>query len=167
MAKKKILATEKTVKSTILSTMADAELVSLRAKLEVEMRRRNLGFSVGAIGETLVISHYTNTPGLSTLQPAPTGTKNVDALSRDGERYSIKSIWNAKKTGTIYPDLENRDKQLFEYIIVALLNDELSLKAIYEFTWDDFTKARSWDSRMSAWYIGCSHKTLQTAKRIL
>lgn len=167
MAKKKILAIKKTVKSTILSTMADAELVSLRAKLEVEMRRRNLGFSVGAIGETLVISHYTNTPGLPTLQPAPTGTKNVDALSRDGERYSIKSIWNAKKTGTIYPDSENRDKQLFEYIVVALLNDELSLKTIYEFTWDEFTRIRSWDSRMSAWYIACSHKTLQKAKRIL
>ncbi len=147
--------------------MANAELVSLRAKLEVEMRRRSLGFSVGAIGETLVIGHYTNTPGLPTLQPAPTGTKNVDALSRDGERYSIKSTWNAKKTGTIYPDPENRDKQLFEYIVVALLNDELTLKTIYEFTWNEFTRIRSWDSRMSAWYISCSAKTLQRAKKIL
>ncbi len=167
MTKKKILTGEKIVSPLTLSTMADAELVSLRAQLEVEMRLRNLGFSVGAIGETLAIGHYTSTPGLPTLQPAPTGTKNVDALSRDGERYSIKSIWNAKKTGTIYPDSENRDKQLFEYIVVALLNDELSLKAIYEFTWDEFTKIRSWDSRMSAWYVACSMKSLQKARRIL
>jgi hypothetical protein len=167
MAKKKILTIEKTEKSTMLSAMVDAELVTLRAKLEVEMRRRNLGFSVGAIGETLVISHYTNTPGLPTLQPAPTGTKNVDALSRDGERYSIKSTWKAKKTGTIYPDPENRDKRLFEHIVIAILNDEFALKAIYEFTWDEFTIIRSWDSRMSAWYISCSNKTLKKATQLL
>lgn len=164
MAKKKILAIGKTV---VLSTMADAELVTLRAKLEIEMRRRNLGFSVGAIGETLVTSHYTNTPGLPTMLPAPTGTKNMDAISRDGDRYSIKSIWKAKKTGTIYPDPKNHDKQLFEYIIIAVLNDEFVLKSIYEFSWDMFTKVRSWDTRMSAWYIPCSIKTLARARKIL
>lgn len=147
--------------------MSDASLVRLRAQLEVEMRRRGLGFSVGEIGETLIIEHYTDNPNLPTLQPAPTGTKNVDALSRDGERYSIKSIWNAKKTSTIYPDPENQDKQLFEYIVVALLNDELTLKAIYEFTWDEFTRLRNWDRRMSAWYISCSTKMFQKAKKIL
>jgi len=167
MHRKKALDKKPSRTDTDLTAMPDASLVRLRAQLEVEMRRRKLGFSVGEIGETLVIEHYTNTPNLPTLQPAPTGTKNVDALSRDGERYSIKSIWNAKKTSTIYPDPENRDKQLFEHIIIALLNDELALKAVYEFTWDEFTKTRGWDSRMSAWYIPCSRKSLEKARKIL
>ena len=167
MRKKKVPDKQISLANPDLANMSDASLVRLRAKLEVEMRRRNLDFSIGAIGEALVIGHYTNTSGLPNLRPAQTGTKNVDALSRDGERYSIKSIWNAKKTSTIYPDPENRDKQLFEYIVVALLNDELTIKAIYEFTWDQFTGIRSWDSRMSAWYISCSTKTLQRAKKIL
>lgn len=152
---------------TNLASKSDASLVRLRAQLEVEMRRRNLGFSVGEIGETLIIEHYTDNPMLPILQKSPAGTKNVDALSRNGERYSIKSIWNAKKTSSIYPDSENRDKQLFEHIIIALLNDELTLKAIYQFTWDDFTQIRRWDSRMFAWYIPCSKKTLQNALQIL
>ena len=167
MRKKKISDKQVSQAGPDLTNISDASLVTLRAKLEVEMRRRKLGFSVGEIGETLVIEHYTNNPNLPTLQTAPIGTKNVDALSRDGERYSIKSIWNAKKTSTIYPDPENRDKQLFEYIVVAQLSDELSLKAIYEFSWDEFTKIRSWDSRMSAWYISCSTKALSRAKKIL
>lgn len=150
-----------------LANMAGASLVKLRAQIEVEMRRRKLGFSVGEIGETLVIEHYTNNPDLPTLQTAPTGTKNVDALSRDGERYSIKSIWHAKKTSTIYPDPKKRDKQLFEYIVIAQMSNDLTLKAIYEFTWDEFTIVRNWDSRMSAWYISCSTKALSKAKKIL
>lgn len=150
-----------------LSALSESNLVKLRAQLEVEMRRRGIGFSVGEIGEALVIEHYNATPNLPTLQPAPPGTKNVDALSRNGERYSIKSIWNAKKTSTIYPDSSNNEKQLFEHIVVVLLGDNLSLKAVYEFTWEEFTKIRSWDSRMSAWYISCSAKTLQKARKIL
>ena len=29
----------------------------------------------------------------------------MDALSRNGDRYSIKTAWKAKKTGTIYPEV--------------------------------------------------------------
>lgn len=145
---------------TELDALSDDELIQLRAKLEVEMRRRGIAYSVGHIGEGLVINHFNSTRGLPNLSPAPTGTKNVDALSRTGDRYSIKTIWKAKKTGTIYPDPDDPDKQLFEYLLIARLNDDLSLKAMYQFSWQQFTQVRSWDSRMSAWYVSCSKKKL-------
>ena len=154
-------------RSINLTDMSEHDLVDLRAALEVEMRRRGLGFSVGQIGELLVIEHFKNTPGLSKLLRSPPGTKNVDALSRNGERYSIKTVWNAKKTGTIYPDDSDRDRQLFEFLLIAQLNDNLTLKTIYEFSWKQFVEIRSWDKRMNAWYISCSLKTLSCAKQIL
>jgi len=33
---------------------------------------------------------------------------NVDALSRRGDRYSIKGVLDSKKTGTVYPDATNQ-----------------------------------------------------------
>jgi len=144
--------------------MSDEELIRYRAALEVEMRRRGLDFSVGQIGEALVIEHFNRTPGLPNLLRAPAGTKNVDALSRNGDRYSIKTIWHAKKTSTIYPDPNDKEKQLFEFLLIAQLNDDLTLRSIHQFSWHEFTEVRSWDSRMSAWYVACSSKCLRKAK---
>ena len=70
-----------------LEKLSNEELVRLRASLDVEMRRREIAFSVGAVGEDLAISHFNMTPGLPKLQGAATGTKNMDASSRDGDRY--------------------------------------------------------------------------------
>jgi hypothetical protein len=148
-----------------LSAMADADLIRLRAALDVEMKRRNLAVSVGQIAEQLAIGFFNGTAGRPNLQLAPTGTTNVDALSRRGERYSIKGVLNAKKTGTIYPDSVDREKQLFEYLLIVKVDREWSLEAIYEFDWKTFCECRSWDSRMKAWYIGLSGKALARATR--
>jgi len=149
-----------------INTLSDDELLRLRATLEIEMRKRGIAFSVGQIGESLVIDHFNSTHGLPNLLMAPVGTKNVDALSRNGDRYSIKTIWHAKKTSTIYPDPKDKEKQFFEFLLIAQLNDDLTLKSIHQFSWYEFTKVRSWDSRMSAWYIGCSNKNLRLARSL-
>jgi hypothetical protein len=144
-----------------LLLISDTELISLRTRVETEMRRRNIDFSVGDIGEQLVIDYFNSTPGLPNLMRAPRGTKNVDALSRNGDRYSIKTIWKAKKTGTVYPDQDSKTKQLFEFIVIAQLDEEWRLRALSQFTWRQFCSIRSWDKRMNAWYISCSTKLLQ------
>ncbi len=131
------------------------------------MRRRGVSFDVGEIGEALAIQHFNGTKGLPTLQAAPVGTKNIDAISRDGDRYSIKTRLKAKKTGTIYPDLSNPDKQLFEYILLVRINEEYQLESIHQFSWDQFVELRSWDKRMSAWYLSCSTKLLNQGTAIL
>lgn len=149
-----------------LHKLPEEQLLRLRALLEREMKRRGLAFSVGEIGEQLVIDHFRRTPNLPKLQRSPKGTKNVDALSRDGDRYSIKTLWRAKKTGTVYPDPSDDKKQLFEYLLIAQLTEELTLKALYQFTWEEFARIRSWDKRMSAWYVGAS-KTSLTQGRLI
>lgn len=150
-----------------LDLMSVDDLLQLRADLDVEMRKRKIAFSVGEIGELLAIKHFITTSGLPNLQKAPTGTKNVDALSRNGERYSIKTICKGKKTGTVYPDPVNPDKQLFEYLLIVHLTDSWGVKSIQQLAWDVFCEVRSWDKRMNAWYVAISNRTLSAATTII
>jgi hypothetical protein len=68
-----------------LSVLSDDELITLRISIHKEMRLRGIKFSVGELGEKTAIDFFNNTSGLSNLMAAPTGAKNVDALSRDGD----------------------------------------------------------------------------------
>ena len=149
-----------------LEKMSDDELVLLRADMDVEMRKRGIAFSVGGVGERLAIDHFCKTSGLPNLQAAPRGTKNVDALSRNGDRYSIKSICSAKKTGTVYPDSQERERQLFEYMLIVRLSEKWTLESIHQLSWSEFVKVRSWDKRMNAWYVAISSRTLGAAKLV-
>lgn len=145
------------------SSLSDVELLRLRAAVAAELKRRGLACNVGQVAESLAIAFYNGTPGRPNLQPAPTGTQNVDALSRRGDRYSIKGVLDARKTGTIYPDRDDREKQLFEFLLVVRIDQDWQLIAIYEFDWRTFCEVRSWDSRMNAWYVGLAAKTLAKA----
>lgn len=149
-----------------LSRLDNEELFVLRAKLDAEFSKRGVSSNVGDLGEKLAITHFNMTPGLPNLLKASTGSKNVDALSRDGDRYSIKAYQKAKKTGTVYPDSNNKDKQLFEYLLVVQLDENYKLKALYRYSWKQFIAIRAWDKRMNAWYIPLSNKSLQIAESI-
>ena len=155
------------VKMPDLSDLGDADLLQLRAALHGEMKRRGLAHSVGQITEKLAIDFFNNTPGCPNLREAAAGTANVDALSRRGDRYSIKGVLDARKTGTVYPDPQTPDRQLFEYLLVIQLNKEWTMQSIYEFDWPTFVRCRSWDKRMNAWYVGLAAKTLAQAKRYM
>jgi hypothetical protein len=147
-----------------LKSLNSDELILLRIEIEREMQSRGISFSVGEIGEKIAIEHFKSTPGLSNLISAPKGAKNVDALSRNGDRYSIKTIQRGIKTGTIYPDGQDANKQLFEYLLVIKLKPDYSLKAIYQFSWEQFLKIRAWDKRMNAWYVPLSKNRLEQGK---
>jgi hypothetical protein len=126
------------------------ELISLRIEVEKELVARGITYSVGEIGDGFTLEHFNSTPGLSNLIAAPHGAKNVGALSRDGDCYSIKTIKKAKKTGTIYPDEQDQKKQLFEYLLILKLASDFSKQALYRFSWGQFPKIRAWDKRMPA-----------------
>lgn len=149
-----------------LDALTDLDLIALRVAVEQEMTKRGLAISVGDMAEVLAIEHFNSTPGLPNLQKAPKGTKNVDALSRDGDRYSIKGLQKARKTGTVYPDPNDKKKQLFEYILVVKLDANCSLESIYQFDWQTFCKVRSWDKRMNAWYVSPTKERLAEGKLI-
>ena len=147
-----------------LDDMTDAELFTLRAELHGELRRRGLAVTVGQVAELLAIAHFNSTPGCPNLLEAGVGTANVDALSRRGERYAIKGVLVAKKTGQIYPDPEDPDRQLFEHLLIVKLRPDWTLDAIWRFDWKSFVECRSWDRRMNAWYVGLAAKTLAKAE---
>jgi hypothetical protein len=147
-----------------LSSMDDADLLRLRAALHGEMRRRGLALSVGQVAEKLAIDFFNKTPGCPNLAEAAVGTANVDALSRKGDRYSIKGVLDARKTGTVYPDSSAPERQLFEYLLIVQLAPDWTLHSIHEFDWSTFVRCRSWDKRMNAWYLGLAAKTLAQAK---
>lgn len=144
-----------------LSKLNTEDLIAMRIRIEVEMQSRGISFSVGEFGERLSIEYFNSTPGLSNLMAAPPGAKNVDALSRSGDRYSIKTVLKAKKTGTVYPDTEYSDKRLFEFLLLVRLMPNYTLQSIYRFTWEQFVEARAWDKRMNAWYVPVSKSRLR------
>jgi hypothetical protein len=146
--------------------LSDNNLLALRIQLDIELSHRGLNFNVGEIGEKVAIEYFNSNPGLSNLIAAPTGAKNIDALSRDGDRYSIKTQMKAKKSGTIYPDTENPNKQLFEYLLIVKLSPDYQLQTLHRFSWEIFLQARAWDKRMSAWYVPVSNKRLEMAEKI-
>ncbi|MBI9071503.1 MAG: hypothetical protein JEY94_07880 [Melioribacteraceae bacterium] len=114
--------------SQIISKLKEKEII----------RTKNI---IGDLGEYLAIEHYNNTPGLPNLQAAPAGTQNIDAISRQGERYSIKST-SGKLTGVFYglndQDSKEIEKQKFEYVIIVILRDNFELHKIIEINWDNF-----------------------------
>jgi hypothetical protein len=141
------------------------DLLKLRAEIDAELRRRGLPSELGEIGEQIAIEFFASNPKLPVLAAAPRGTKNVDAISRDGDRYSVKTLMRAKKTGTVYP-APNDDKALFEYMLIVMLDDSYELAGMFRLSWESFLKVRSWDKRMGAWYVSRSSRVLAAAEKL-
>ena len=121
---------------------------------------------VGDIGEYLAIDYYTKTSGLPKLQFAPPSTENIDAISVKGERYSIKCT-TSNTTGVFYglnpPESDEPQRQLFEYVVIVVLNDNYQLKKIVQLDWNLFLKHKKWHSRVAAWHLIVSKKLLADA----
>ena len=124
---------------------------------------------VGELGEYLAIKCYNENPSLPVLQAAPIGTQNIDAISRQGERYSIKSTTSGT-TGVFYglnnPDSKELDKQKFEYVILVKFDKDFSLNAIYELDWDLFLKHKRWHKTMQAWNLSLNKELISDCKVI-
>lgn len=155
-----------------LKELVDEDLAFAYSSIIQELRSRGIIRSknvLGDLGEYLVIKHYNETPGLPNLSPAPPGTQNVDALSRRGDRYSIKAM-TGKVTGVFYGlhDIGTSlpERQKFEYVIIALFDVSLTLRRINELTWEDFLKYKKWNKRMRAWNLSITKELLENTKTI-
>jgi len=121
-------------------------------------------------GEQLSINYYNKTPNLPNLQAAPQGTKNIDAISRNGDRYSIKTIKLPGKTTGVFWGLgtkeqENKEKK-FEYLLIVLINDFYELEEILELDWNTFLKFKKWHSTMKAFNISVTSKVIEKSRVI-
>lgn len=155
-----------------LRNLSDEELPHTYSCIIKELKDRGIIRSrnvIGDLGEYLVIRHYINTPGLTNLSPAPQGTQNVDALSRRGDRYSIKTT-TGKTTGVFFglndPKSDLPEERKFEYVIIAIFEKNLVLRRINELTWQDFLRYKKWHSRMRAWNLSVTQELLNNTKTI-
>ena len=84
--------------TNLVSGFDDSHLIKLKMKVDAELDKRGISFNVGTLGEKFSIEYFNSTPRLPNLLQAPAGAKNVDALSREGDRYSIKSFMKDRKS---------------------------------------------------------------------
>lgn len=143
------------------------------ADIQQELIKRKIARTnniVGERGEFLAIETYNSISGLPNLQAAPEGTQNVDALSRKGERYSIKTI-TGTTTGVFHGFGEKDDgiisDKKFEYVIIVQIFKDYRPKRILELTWDQFLKFKRWHSTMRAWNLSVTKSLLSEAKIVL
>lgn len=157
-----------------LAKLNDGEVWDMYALSINELKNRKLIRTrniVGERGEFLAIETYKNTTSLPNLQAAPEGTQNVDAISRKGERYSIKTITKpGKTTGVFYGCGNLNDKkppnQKFEFALIVIIGKDFQLKNIYELTWEQFLGQRKWHSTMKAWNLSITKKLQEIANEI-
>jgi len=150
----------------------DDGLITLYSDLIKELKTRKIIRTkniIGDLGEYLAIYHYNNIPGMPNLQAAPPGTQNIDAISRKGERYSIKST-SGNLTGVFYglsdKDSEEKPIQKFEYVIIVIFKENFILDKIIELDWDQFLISKKWHKTMRGWNISITKKLIEESKTI-
>ena len=155
-----------------LEKLDTAELIDAYSRIIIQLKERKIIRTknlLGDLAEFLVIDHFTKTPNLPNLQSAPAGTKNVDAISRQGERYSIKAT-SGNLTGLFWglnpPDNQLPDQQKFEYLIVACFDDNFKLKKILQANWLVFLDNKSWNKTMECWKITITKKFIDSCQII-
>lgn len=127
-----------------INALKTEEIIRLYSETIKELKHRNIirtNNVIGDLGEYLAISYYNNTAGLPNLSPAPVGTENIDAISRKGDRYSIKST-TGHVTGVFYglepKGSEKEDQQKFEFVILCKFTENCELEMILEMDWKTF-----------------------------
>ena len=149
-----------------------AKLISPSSAAYIELKKRNVLRTknvVGELGEYYAIDFYNKTPNLPNLSLAPKGVKNIDALSRNGEIYSIKTVTSRKGTSGSFwdPQSINNNEQKFKYLLIIILNDEYALDMILELTWEDFFKYKKFNKRMNNYYNISLTNTLINSVKII
>jgi len=147
-----------------LEKLTSAELIETYSLIISHLKKRKIIRTknlLGDLAEFLVIDYYTKTPNLPNLQSAPPGTKNIDAISRLGERYSIKST-SGNLTGSFWglnaPGDNTSESQKFEYLIVACFDDDYQLKRILQAKWTVFLENKKWNKTMECWNVSITKK---------
>ena len=148
-----------------------AKLISPSSAAYIELKKRNILRTknvVGELGEYYAIDFYNKTPNLPNLSLAPKGVKNIDALSRNGEIYSIKTVTSRKGTSGSFwdPQSINNNEQKFKYLLIIILNDEYALDMILELTWEDFFKYKKFNKRMNNYNISLTNTLINSVKII-
>lgn len=153
-----------------LKSLSDKEVIALYSNVIKELKAREIirtNNVVGDLGEHLAIEVFNNNPKLPNLAPAPIGTENIDAISRKGDRYSIKST-TGNSTGVFYglepKGSDKKDPKKFEYVLICKFDVDYTLEMILELTWDQFIEYKRWHSRALAWNLSITKELIDAGK---
>jgi len=144
---------------SMLQKKNDDEIWALYGLIESELKERGKirsGNLTSERGEAVAIGIYRKTSGEPKLQLAPPGTKNVDALSREGKRYSIKTIRHSRITGTFQAD--DFSEKRFDYLIVVVLDDYYQPIEVLEAPWEIVNRHKRYHKTMKAFNISVTRK---------
>lgn len=155
-----------------LKQLTEENLISLYSDVTKELKSKGIVKTkniVGDLGETLAKRHYCTSPTFPNLTDEKIGAKNIDARDVNDETYSIKST--STKTTGVFRGLPPKDSpeegpKLFDYAVICKFDDNLSLEAIYQLTWEKFRENKHWQSRVKAWYLIINRKLIQDAVTI-
>jgi len=156
-----------------INNLSVSELIQLYSDILEELKNREVirtSNLVGDLGEYIAIEYFNNNPSLPNLVFAPAGTRNIDALSRNGERYSIKAT-TTKLTGVVYdlnpPESMENQIQKFEFMLIVQMSKSYQLKRIIQINWNQFLKFKKWHSTMKAWNISVTKNLINEATLLL
>ena len=154
-----------------LSVSELAELISPSSQPFTELKKRGILRTknvVGDLGEHYAIDHYTNNAKLPSLFLPRPGVKNIDALSRNGELYSIKTVSSRKgTTGSFWdPESIEKNEKKFDYLLIVILDQSYSLDMILELSWEDFFKHKKFNKRMNNYNISITNKLIDEVRII-
>ena len=145
-----------------LSVSELAKLISPSSEAFLELKRRGVLRTkniVGELGEHYAIEHYTKNPKLPSLSIAPVTVKNIDALSRNGEIYSIKTVSSRNgTTGSFWdPESIEKNEKKFDYLLIVIIDQSYALDMILELSWEDFFKYKRFNKRMNNYNISLTN----------
>ena len=140
-----------------------AKLISPSSAAYLELKDRGVLRTknvAGELGEFFAVDFYNKNAKLPNLSIAPPGVQNVDALSMNGEIYSIKTVTSRRgTTGSFWdPESIEKNEQKFSYLLIVVLDNDYSLDMILELTWKDFFKFKRYNKRMNNYNISLTNK---------
>lgn len=151
----------------LLDSANDEELWDYYGSIEVELRKRGRlsGNVTGDRGEALAWKFYKSTPHEPNLQLTPPGTKHIDAISREGKRYAIKSVkTSTTSTGTFQAD--DFTEQRFDFLIVVRLDELYNPVEILEIPWKKVNKMKQYHKTMKAFKMPITKKSIAEFRRV-
>ena len=145
-----------------LSISELAKLISPSSEAFLELKRRGVLRTkniVGELGEYYAIEYYTKNSKLPSLFIAPVTVKNIDALSRNGEIYSIKTVSSRNgTTGSFWdPESIEKNEKKFDYLLIVIIDQSYALDMILELSWEDFFKYKRFNKRMNNYNISLTN----------
>jgi hypothetical protein len=144
-----------------LDSSKTKDIISIYSDVITELKNRDVirtNDLAGDFGKYLAINHYNTTSSLPNIIEAEvgTGSGNIDAISKNGDRYIIKTTTSNLAGPFIGPVSKDVENQQFTYLIIVKLNKELRLEKILEVSWEVFLKYKHWYEDTNSWNIDIS-----------